>query len=61
MGYEEAVKTNEVRRKARDAAIKEGKIPPEAFDKSLAETPKEFVRKLDTDLKATLQSLRFLR
>ncbi len=57
MGYEEAVKTNEVRRKARDAAIKEGKIPPEAFDKSLAETPKEFVRKLDTDLKATLQSL----
>jgi type VI secretion system protein ImpA len=57
MGYEETVKTNDVRRKARDASIKEGKIPPEAFDKSLAETPKEFVRKLDADLKASLQSL----
>jgi type VI secretion system protein ImpA len=57
MGYEETVKSNEVRRKAREASIKEGKIPPEAFDKSLTETPKEFVRKLDTDLKASLQSL----
>jgi len=60
MGYEEAVKSNEVRRKDREAAIKEGKIPPEAFDKALFETPKEFVRKLDTDLKASLQSLQSL-
>ena len=36
MGYEEAVKANELRRKAREAAIKEGKIPPEAFDKAAA-------------------------
>jgi type VI secretion system protein ImpA len=57
MGYEEAVKSNDARRKDREAAIKEGKTPPEAFDKALLETPKEFVRKLDTDLKGSLQSL----
>ena len=60
LGYEEAVKGNEPRRKAREAAIKEGKLSPEAFDKSLSETPKEFVRKLDTDLKASFQSLQSL-
>jgi type VI secretion system protein ImpA len=60
MGYEEAVKSNDVRRKDREAAIKEGKTPPEAFDKALLETPKEFVRKLDTDLKGSLQSLQSL-
>jgi type VI secretion system protein ImpA len=60
VGYEESVKSNEVRRKAREAAIKEGKIPPETFDKALLETPKEFVRKLDTDLKGALQSLQLL-
>ena len=57
MGYEDAVKSNDVRRKAREASVKEGKITPEAFDKALLETPKEFVRKLDTDLKGALQSL----
>jgi type VI secretion system protein ImpA len=60
IGYEEAVKTNEVRRKAREAAVKEGKISPEEFDKALLETNKEFVRKLDADLKAALQSLHTL-
>jgi type VI secretion system protein ImpA len=60
IGYEAAVKSNEVRRKAREAAIQEGKIPPEAFDNALKETPKEWVRTLDTDLKSSLQSLRAL-
>jgi type VI secretion system protein ImpA len=60
MGYEEAVKSNEQRRKQREAAIQDGKIPPEAFDAALAETPKEWVRKLDTDLKASLESLQAL-
>jgi type VI secretion system protein ImpA len=60
IGYEEAVKTNEARRKAREVAIKDGKIPPETFDKALLETPKEFVRKLDLDLKASIQSLQAL-
>lgn len=60
IGYEDAVKSNEARRKAREAAIKEGKTPPELFDKALKETPKEFVRKLETDLKGALESLRLL-
>jgi type VI secretion system protein ImpA len=60
IGTEESVKTNEVRRKARDLALKEGKIAPEAFDSALLETPKEFVRKLDTDLKGSLESLQSL-
>jgi len=60
IGYEESVRTNEVRRKAREAAVNEGKIPPEAFDKALTETSKEFVRKLDKDLKEALQSLQTL-
>ena len=57
IGYEDAVKSNDTRRKDRETAVKEGKIPPEAFDKALLETPKEFVRKLDTDLKGSVQSL----
>ena len=57
IGYEEAVKSNEQRRKAREAALKEGKIAPEVFDASVSETPKESVRKLETDLKAALESL----
>jgi type VI secretion system protein ImpA len=60
LGYEDAVKTNEVRRKAREAALKEGKLAPEAFDKALLETPKEYVRTLDTDLKGSLQALQSL-
>ncbi len=60
IGYEEAVKSNEPRRKARDEAIKEGKIPPEAFDAALTETPKEAVRKLAADLKAAIASLQSL-
>lgn len=60
LGYEDAVKGNEPRRKARDAAIKEGKIPPEAFDAALSETPKANVRKLEADLKGCLASLQSL-
>jgi type VI secretion system protein ImpA len=57
LGYEEAVKNNDQRRKARGEAIKDGKIPPEAFDAALIETPKEWVRKLEADLKGSLASL----
>ena len=60
VGYEEAVKSNEQRRKAREESIKEGKIAPEAFDAALTETPKEWVRKLDADLKGSLASLQTL-
>jgi type VI secretion system protein ImpA len=60
LGYEEAVKGNDPRRKARDESIKEGKIPPEVFDTALAETPKEWVRKLEADLKGSITSLQTL-
>jgi type VI secretion system protein ImpA len=60
VGYEDAVKGNEQRRKAREQAIKDGKTPPEAFDAALIETPKEWVRKLEADLKASLASLQAL-
>jgi type VI secretion system protein ImpA len=60
IGYEEAVKSNEPRRKARDEAIKDGKVPPEAFDAALSETPKASVRKLEADLKGSLASLQTL-
>lgn len=60
LGYEQDVKSNEQRRKAREAAIKDGKIPPEVFDAAVKETPKEFVRKLDLDLKASAESVRAL-
>ena len=60
IGYEEAVKGNDQRRKARDEALKEGKIPPEAFDSALIETPKETVRKQEAALKGSLASLQAL-
>jgi len=60
VGYEESVKANEQRKKAREAAIKEGKVPPETFDTALKETPKEFVRTLDIDLKSALETLQAL-
>ena len=60
VGYEEAVKGNEQRRKARDESIKDGKTPPEAFDAALIETPKPWVRKLEADLKGSLASLQAL-
>ncbi len=49
MGYEDAVRGNDARTKARAAAIKEGKLPPEEFDKQFAATPKAFYRQLESD------------
>lgn len=49
MGYEDAVRGNDARTKARAAAIKEGKLPPEEFDKQFAVTPKAFYRQLESD------------
>jgi type VI secretion system protein ImpA len=51
VGYEQEAKGNEGRTKARQAAIKEGKIPPEEFDKDFGATPKSFYRKLEQDCK----------
>ena len=49
MGYEDAVRGNDARTKARAAAIKEGKLSPEEFDKQFAATPKAFYRQLESD------------
>jgi type VI secretion system protein ImpA len=49
LGYEDAVRGNDTRTKARAAAIKEGKLPPEEFDKQFAVTPKAFYRQLESD------------
>jgi type VI secretion system protein ImpA len=49
MGYEDAVRGNDTRTKARAAAIKEGKLSPEEFDKQFAATPKAFYRQLESD------------
>lgn len=45
---------------AREAAIKEGKVPPEAFDKSLAETPRQFYVQCEKDLELCLRGLQSL-
>jgi type VI secretion system protein ImpA len=56
LGYEDQAKTDEAK-KARAQAIKEGKLPPEAFDKAFEETPKKFYAQAEQDLDACLQTL----
>ncbi len=56
LGRETDAKTDEAK-KARAAAIKQGKIPPEALDKCFEETPKAFYAKVEKDLDSCLESL----
>jgi type VI secretion system protein ImpA len=59
IGYEEQADT-EVKKEARTKALQEGKIAPEAFDKSFSETPKAFYVSAEAtldDCTATLQAL----
>lgn len=57
MGYEAEVNSNPQRKAARDAALKEQKIPPEVFDKDFEATKKTFYKALEADLKAAVHSL----
>ena len=57
IGYENEVSGNEDRKKARDAAIKEGKLPPEEFDTDFEATPKQFYKDLQRDFKAAREAL----
>ncbi|HET8549515.1 MAG TPA: type VI secretion system protein TssA [Bryobacteraceae bacterium] len=57
IGYEEEVAGSEPRKKARAAAVKEGKLAPEQFDAAVLETPKAFYKKLVADLTASAASL----
>jgi len=57
VGYEHEAKGNDARTKARQAALKEGKTPPEEFDKDFGATPKPFYRKLEADCKEAAELL----
>ena len=54
--YEDQAKTKE-QKAAREAALKEGKLAPEIFDRSFGETPKVFYAEAEKTLDACLQSL----
>jgi len=56
IGYEDQAKTKELKA-AREAAVKEGKILPEAFDRSFGETPKLFYFELEQSLEGCLEAL----
>lgn len=56
LGYEDQAKTPDQKKK-REKAIAEGKLPPEAFDKSFTSTPKAFYVNLEKQLDASLASL----
>jgi type VI secretion system protein ImpA len=60
IGYESEVSANESRKKARDAAIKEGKLSPEEFDTDFEATPKQFYKDLQRDFKAAREALESL-
>ncbi|HME37277.1 MAG TPA: type VI secretion system protein TssA [Candidatus Sulfotelmatobacter sp.] len=56
LGYEDQAKTDEAKKK-RAAAVKEGKLTPEVFDKVFEETPKKFYAQAEQDLDACLSTL----
>jgi type VI secretion system protein ImpA len=56
VGFEDQAKTPD-QKKTRDKMLKEGKIAPEAFDKSFAETPKSFYWQSEKDVDSCLESL----
>ena len=59
VGYEDQAKSPEQKKK-REKDLKEGKLPPEAFDKSFTETPKAFYVELEKQLDACLANLKAL-
>jgi type VI secretion system protein ImpA len=59
LGYENPSATPD-QKKTRDKILKEGRISPEAFDKSFAETPRAFYTKAEKDLDASLAVLQAL-
>jgi type VI secretion system protein ImpA len=54
---EEAAENDRDVARVREAAIEEGKLLPEEFDKSLAETPKAFYKQLAADLVACVNAV----
>jgi type VI secretion system protein ImpA len=60
LGHEADAKSNEAKQ-ARAAAIKQGKVPLEAFDKCLEETPKAFYTNAEKGIDGCLQILAKLK
>ena len=60
LGYEADAKTNEAKQ-ARAAALQQGKVALEVFDKCFEETPKVFYAKAENDLDGCLQVLEQLK
>jgi type VI secretion system protein ImpA len=60
VGYEEACLGNETRVKARETAIAEKKLSPEAFDRDAELTPRDFHVDLANELELSLRALRAL-
>jgi type VI secretion system protein ImpA len=56
VGFEDQAKTPE-QKKARDKLLKEGKLAPEAFDKSFTDTPKAFYLQSEKDIDGCLGAL----
>jgi type VI secretion system protein ImpA len=59
VGYEDQVKTDK-ERAARAKVIAGGKLAPEVFDKSFADTPKAFYLKAEKDIDGSLEALKSL-
>jgi type VI secretion system protein ImpA len=59
VGFEDQAKTDKDR-KTRAKLIEDGKIPPEAFDKAFADTPKAFYLTAEKDLDQSLAALEAL-
>src|SRR5215472_276722 len=60
IGSEEQCASSETKMAARQAAIEEGKLTPEAFDEDVGRTPSEFYVQLVQDFDSALSSLRKL-
>ncbi|MDH3496975.1 MAG: type VI secretion system protein TssA [Gemmatimonadota bacterium] len=57
---EAEVEGNEAKQQARQAAVADGKLTPEEFDKAFSSTPKPFYKQLAADLAACFASLQAL-
>jgi type VI secretion system protein ImpA len=58
--YEHEGESNDAKREARAAALEEGKLPPEEFDKAVDATPAEFYTALNEEFAETLEVVREL-
>lgn len=58
--YEHEGETNDAKREARLAALEEGKLPPEEFDKAVDATPADYYVALNEEFAGTLEAVREL-